>query len=476
MSTPNTSTPNTSTPPPKIIPTDTSSLGDRSYLAHDGQVAVVIDPQRDIDRVLDLAAEAGVQITQVFETHIHNDYLTGGLALAQATGATYHVNAADDVAYDRTPINGGDVVQVSATMRVRAIATPGHTYTHLSYALEAPKASETGSEFEPVGVFTGGSLLFGATGRPDLMGEEHTDDLVHQQFASAHRLADELPEHTHVLPTHGFGSFCSAGSTGDTTESTIGAEKRQNPALTQDEDRWVADTLAGLDEYPAYYAHMGAVNSQGPSAPDLSAPESADKATLAARIADGEWVVDLRTRTAFASGHVSGSLNFGLDGQFATYLGWLIPWGTALTLLGDSPQQVADAQRELVRIGVDRLEGAATGAPEEWTDNPLGSFDRATFADLVQVQHHRQVTVLDVRRSSEYDDGHIDGAVNIPLHELLERVDQIPAGEAWVHCASGYRASIGASVLAAHGVPVVAVDDSFDENAAASGLTITGVA
>ncbi|MGA8978657.1 MAG: MBL fold metallo-hydrolase [Pedococcus sp.] len=468
------STPTTTSVTPAIVSIDTSSLGDRSYLAHDGQVAVVIDPQRDIDRVLDLATEAGVRITHVFETHIHNDYVTGGLALAQATGATYHVNAADDVAYDRAPVNAGDVVEVSPTMRVRAIATPGHTYTHLSYALEAPKDSE--ADFEPVGVFTGGSLLFGATGRPDLMGEEHTDDLVHQQFASAHRLADELPEHTHVLPTHGFGSFCSAGSTGDTTASTIGTEKRQNPALTQDEERWVADTLAGLDAYPAYYAHMGPTNSRGPGAADLSAPESADKATLAARIAEGEWVVDLRTRTAFAAGHVNGSLNFGLDGQFATYLGWLIPWGTPLTLLGDSPEQVAEAQRELVRIGVDHLEGAATGSPAEWTDSPLGTFERATFADLVQVRHHRQVTVLDVRRASEYDGGHIDGAVNIPLHELLERADQVPSGEVWVHCASGYRASIGASVLAANGVPVVAVDDSFDEHAASSGLTITDAA
>ncbi len=184
-------------------------------------------------------------------------------------------------------------------------------------------------------------------------------------------------------------------------------------------------------------------------------------------------MVDLRTRTAFAGGHVTGTLNFGLDGQFATYLGWLIPYGTPLTLLGDSPQQVAGAQRELVRIGIDHLEGAATGTPDQWTDNPLGSFERAVFADLAQVRHHRQVTVLDVRRASEFDDGHIDGAVNIPLHELLARVEEVPAGEVWVHCAGGYRASIAASVLAARAIPVVAVDDAFDENAASSGLPIT---
>ncbi|KQZ88438.1 MBL fold metallo-hydrolase [Phycicoccus sp. Root563] len=469
----NTST-STTVSTPVIVPIDTPTLGDRSYLAHDGLVGVVIDPQRDIDRVLALAADAGVRISDVFETHIHNDYVTGGLALAQATGAKYHVNAADEVSYERSPISDGDVVEVSATMRVRAIATPGHTYTHLSYALEAAPAA--GEAFEPVGVFTGGSLLFGATGRPDLLGQDHTHDLVHHQFASAHRLADELPEHTHVLPTHGFGSFCSAGSTGDTTASTIGDEKRQNPALTQEQERWVADTLVGLDAYPAYYAHMGPANSSGPGAPDLSAPEAADKDTLAARIAGGEWVVDLRTRTAYAAGHVTGTLNFGVDGQFATYLGWLIPWGTPLTLLGDSPQQVAEAQRELVRIGIDHLAGAATGTPENWTDNALGSFERAVFADLAQVRHHRQVAVLDVRRASEFDDGHIDGAVNIPLHELLARIDDVPAGEVWVHCAGGYRASIAASVLAARGVPVVAVDDSFGENAASSGLPITAAA
>ena len=447
-----------------IIPIDTPTLGDRSYLAHDGEVAVVIDPQRDIDRVLTLAEEAGVRITHVFETHIHNDYVTGGLALAQATGAAYHVNADDLVSYERNPIRDGDVVEASPTLRVRAIATPGHTYTHLSYALE--------SDGEQVGVFTGGSLLFGATGRPDLLGHDHTHDLVHHQFASAHRLAEELPEQAQVLPTHGFGSFCSAGSTGETTASTIGQEKRANPALTQDEERWVADTLAGLDAYPAYYAHMGPANSAGPGAPDLSTPESADKDVLAKRIANGEWVVDLRTRTAFAAGHVTGTLNFGLDGQFATYLGWLIPWGTPLTLLGESPEQVAEAQRELVRIGIDRLEGAATGTPQDWTDDELGTFQRAEFADLAQVRHHREVAVLDVRRASEYADGHIDGAVNIPLHDLLRRLGEVPAGEVWVHCAGGYRASIAASVIAAAGTRVVAVDDSFGEHAAAAGLPI----
>ncbi|HET7400082.1 MAG TPA: MBL fold metallo-hydrolase [Intrasporangium sp.] len=453
-----------------IVPIETPTLGDRSYLAHDGRVALVVDPQRDIDRVLALAENAGVRITHVFETHIHNDYVTGGLALAQATGAAYCINAADKVSFERTPIRDSEVVDISSSLRIRAIATPGHTYTHLSYALE--------DGGEPVGVFTGGSLLFGATGRPDLLGQEHTFDLVHRQYASAHRLAGELPEQAQVLPTHGFGSFCSTGSTGSTSgasASTVGEEKRANPALTQDEERWVAETLAGLDAYPAYYVHMSAANAAGPRAADLSLPATADAATLARRIAGGEWVVDLRTRTAFAAGHAAGTLNFGLDGELSTYLGWLIPWGTPLTLLGESPDQITEAQRELVRIGIDRLAGAATGTPEDWTDAPVERLRRATFADLTQVRHHRGISILDVRQVSEFTAGHIEGAVHVPLGDLLDRLEDVPDGEVWVHCGSGYRASVAASVLAARGHSaenVVVVDDSFDEHAAASGLPV----
>jgi hydroxyacylglutathione hydrolase len=446
-----------------IVPIETPSLGDRSYLAHDGEVALVVDPQRDIDRVLDLARDAGVRITHVFETHLHNDYVTGGLALARATGASYHVNAADDVAFDRTPVSDGAVVDVGPSMRVRVIATPGHTFTHLSYALEA--------DGEPLGVFTGGSLLFGSTGRPDLLGPDHTQALARHQYESAHRLAAEVADRAQVLPTHGFGSFCSSTQT-EATASTIGQEKRTNPALTQDEEQWISDLLAGLDDWPSYYAQMGPANADGPDAAHLGAPRQADKQALRESLERGEWLVDLRTRTAFAAGHAKGTFNFGLDGQFATYVGWLMPWGTPITLLGESEEQVLEAQRELSRIGIDGP-SAATGSPQSWTDGELGSFPRATFADLAQVRHHREVAVLDVRRRQEFKDGHVEGAVNVPIHQLLDSLADVPSGEVWVHCAGGYRASVAASILAAHGVQVVAVDDSFDENAASAGLPLT---
>ena len=458
-----------------VIPLETPTLGDRSYLVHDGEVAFVVDPQRDIDRVLSLLDREDVRLTHVLETHIHNDYVTGGFALAQRTEAAYLVNAADHVTFDRTPVTAGQVVAVGDRMRVTAWATPGHTFTHLAYAL---RDEATG---EDLGVFSGGSLLFGATGRPDLLGEEHTDDLVRLQHASAHLLAEVLPESAEVFPTHGFGSFCSATQS-EATASTIGQEKRTNPVLTQDEEDYVRDLLAGLAAYPAYYAHMAPANAAGPGEPDLSPPTAADPFELRMRIEAGEWVVDLRSRTAFAAGHAPGTLNFGLDGGFATYLGWLIPWGTPVTLLGETAEDVAEAQRELVRIGIDRPAAAATGGPEDWSDRNLASFPTATFADLAQVRHHREVIVLDVRRADEYAAARIEGAVNIPIHELPHRLDEVPVGpggpggsgvEVWVHCAGGYRASVAASFLSAAGHALVAIDDTFD-NARGVNLHLVG--
>ncbi|HEU4337095.1 MAG TPA: MBL fold metallo-hydrolase [Nocardioides sp.] len=449
-----------------IIPIETPTLGDRSYLVHDGEVAFVVDPQRDIDRVLDLLEEHAVRLTHVLETHIHNDYVTGGLALAERTGALYLVNGEDDVSFSRTPVADGDVVEVGERMRLTALATPGHTFTHLSYSL-ADAARD-----EQVAVFSGGSLLYGATGRPDLLGPQHTHDLVRHQHASAHRLAELLPDEAEVYPTHGFGSFCSATQS-DATSSTIGQEKRSNPVLTQDEQTYVDELLAGLGAYPAYYAHMAPANADGPSEPDLSRPSVADAAELRRRIDAGEWVVDLRNRTAFAAGHAPGSLNFGLDGGFATYLGWLITWGTPVTLLGETADDIAEAQRELVRIGIDRPAAHATGGPEDWSDRELSSFPTATFEDLAQVRHHREVVILDVRRADEHDKARIAGAVNIPVHELPQRLADVPAGEVWVHCAGGYRASVAASFLSAAGMRLVAVDDSFD-NAEKVGLHLVG--
>ncbi|MEW2131812.1 MBL fold metallo-hydrolase [Streptomyces sp. NPDC005435] len=451
---------------------DIAGLGNRSYLAGGERAALVVDPPRDIDQVIAAAARRGVRIAYVAETHVHNDYVTGGLELARVTGAAYLVPAGARVAYERVAVRDGDRVAVDPTagLAVRALATPGHTPHHTAYVLE-----ENGTA---VAVFTGGSLLTGTVGRPDLVEPRLTERLAREQYASAHRLAGELPDGTAVLPTHGFGSFCSSGRA-DGEASTIGQEKVSNEVLLQDVDTFVAGLLAGLDDVPAYYAHMGPANAAGPAPVDLTPPAVADARETAARLAAGEWVIDLRNRVAFAEGHVAGSLNFEAEGQLATYLAWLIPWGRPVTLLAASPEQLAAAQRELVRVGIDRPAAAATGEPEGWTTDGLVSFPRATFADLaarpdVHADSGRpapRTVVLDVRRDSERAAACVDGSVHIPLHTLPHRLHEVPEGQVWVHCAGGMRAAIAASLLHAAGREVVAIDDGFDA-AVRAGLVV----
>ena len=446
----------------EIATIKTPSLGDRSYLVTDGTVALVVDPQRDIDRVLALTADRGIAVTHVFETHIHNDYLTGGLALSRATGAAYHLNAADEVAFERVPVADGDEVEVGVAMRVRVIATPGHTFTHLAYALED---TATGAV---VAVFTGGSLLHGSTGRPDLLGAEHAPALAATQHASARRLAATLPGQAVVYPTHGFGSFCAATLPG-AEGSTIGEERRVNPALTLDEESYVTGLLAGLDDYPAYYARMAPANAAGPAVPSLTPPKASSAAEISRRVGAGEWVVDLRDRRVFAAGHVPGSLGFEYGDSLVPNLGWLLPPGTALTLIGDSPEQLASAQRDLARIGIDRIAGTA-GPPRDWARR-LTSYPVCTFAHLAAVRRHQGVAVLDVRRRLEWSESHIEGALHVPLHHLPARLPDLPAGPIWVHCQAGYRASIAASILHAAGHAVTAIDDQY-HRAALAGLPL----
>ncbi|WP_255953273.1 rhodanese-like domain-containing protein [Streptomyces odontomachi] len=434
---------------------ETGSLGNRSYLAGGNRTAVVVDPPRDIDRVITAAAQRGVRIVAVAETHVHNDYVSGGLELARLTGARYLVPAAATVAYARVPVADGDVAEIDAGLALRAVATPGHTPHHTSYVLQ--------EDGRAVAAFTGGSLLIGSVGRPDLVEPRLTGQLARAQHASAHRLADELDDEVAVLPTHGFGSFCSATQASG-RHTTIGAEKASNPALAQDVDTFVEELLAGLDDVPSYYAHMAPANAAGPVPIDLTEPARADAAEIARRLAAGEWVIDLRSRVAFAQGHVAGSLNFEVEGQLATYLAWLVPWGKPVTLLARTAEEITRAQRELSRVGIDRPAAAAVGSPADWGSEqaPLTSFRRATFADLAAARERGEnVVVLDVRRAAERAGGWIEGSVHIPVHQLYQRLHEVPAGTVWVHCAGGMRAAIAASVLDAAGRAVVAVDDGY---------------
>ncbi len=450
----------------EVVSIATPGLGDRSYLAHDGEVGVVVDAQRDIDRFLTAADEAGVRITHVLETHIHNDYVTGGYALAREAGADYVVAGSEDVGFPRTPARDHETFG-AGRLRVTPVHTPGHTPGHLCYVLGEGQG-------EPAAVFTGGSMLFGTVGRTDLIGPDQTGRLTRAQYRSVRRLAGELADQVAVYPTHGFGSFCSATpASGD--ESTVGRERQVNPALREgDEDAFVEKLTAGLGAYPRYYAYMGPANRAGPDAADLSPPRPVSPADIRRRIDAGEWVVDLRGRQAFALVHVRGSISVELNDSFATYLGWAQPWGQPLTLIGDGPEDVAEAQRQLGRIGVNGLT-AATGATPDLAGGRLASYPMADFAGLAAAWGAPGLALLDVRRPDEWQGGHLAGAVHIPFWELEARIGDVPAGEVWVYCHSGLRASISASILDRAGRSVVYVDDNWTR-AAEIGLPLAAAA
>ena len=254
-----------------VVVIETPQLGDRSYLVHDGEVALVVDPQRDIDRVEAAARDAGVRITHVAETHLHNDYLTGGFALARAHGASYLVNAAEPVEFERQPITDGQTVRVGS-LTVKAIATPGHTHTHLSFIVDDGARQA---------VFSGGSLLYGSVGRTDLVAAADTVGLTHDQYASVRRLAAEADANAALFPTHGFGSFCSSGPASGAGSSTIAEQLTANHALTDpNEDHFVRELIANLTAYPSYYAHMAVANARGPGPAELVVPGSLDAAEL----------------------------------------------------------------------------------------------------------------------------------------------------------------------------------------------------
>ncbi len=460
---------------PEIVIIETPNLGDRSYIVGLEGTAVVVDPQRDIDRVQAALAERDWRVTHVVETHVHNDYVSGGLVLAAELGAEYLVPAGHDYAFDAVQVRDGDAF-TSGTMQWRVLHTPGHTPHHVSYALAVDGVDEA--------VFTGGSLLFGSVGRPDLIGPDATKGLAHAQWHSVRRLVDEVASSAVVMPTHGFGSFCSATATTGLA-STVGEQRVSNPALRLDEEAFVEELIAGLDAFPAYYKHMGPANERGARAIDLSPADTADPEELRRRIEAGEWVVDLRQRKLWAAEHLAGSLSFDAEGNAITYLGWLIPWGTPVTLLGATQEQITEFQRDLVRIGIDRPAAQNVGDPQLWARSAadLGSVERAHFPDLkAALQADPHLLLLDVRRTTEWQDGHLPSARHVALHDLPAQLPQIAAWSheaahagadptVWLTCGSGFRAMVAASLLARHGIPVVAVDDAF-ENAVSSGLRL----
>ena len=436
----------------------TPGLGDASYLiASDGEAALV-DPQRDAWRFLAIAEERGWRVTQVLETHVHNDYLSGALEVRAATGATIVAPQRGGYTFAHRGAEEGTDTALGS-LRLTAMATPGHTPEHLAWAVNSAAA---GADAPPEAVFTGGSLLVGSSGRTDLLGEALTEELTRLQSASLQRLA-ALPTSTRVLPTHGAGSFCSAGPVAASRTTTIGAELLANTALAAaGGDRFHEVVTAGLGRFPDYYARMAPLNRAGPRvlgrAPQ---PEALDADAFAAAVGRGFPIVDARPRKAFAAGHLPGSLNIELDDDFAAYVGWLVPFDAPLALVVADPgsRTAPAAATELVRIGYEHVIGHLDGGVDAWASSgrALRGYEAIAIEDLFEeVERGGRPDILDVRQPREWrDDGVIQGSRTIFVADLPAHLRELPPDhEITVVCKSGGRSSIAASILDGAGIPV----------------------
>lgn len=443
----------------------TPDLGDTSYLvASDGEAALV-DPQRDAWRFLAVAEARGWRVRHVLETHVHNDYLSGALETRAATGARIAAPAQGGYAFDHDGAEEGTTIEVGG-LRLVAMATPGHTPEHLAWAIHDADAA---ADAPPSGVFTGGSLLVGTAGRTDLLGAGRTDELTRLQEASLRRLA-ALPAEVRVLPTHGAGSFCSAGPATSSPSSTIGAERFANPVLRALDGSDFADALlGGLGRYPDYYARMAPINRAGPRV--LGVPPRVPPMTVeafATAASGGARVVDGRDRRAFAAAHIPGSLNIELDDDFASYVGWLVPFDSPLVLVLPEPAGEAgqDVAIRLARVGYEQVAGYLAGGIEAWIGpgRTVGSYPTTTIRalydearrDVERDAREPQADLLDVRQPNEWrDDGIIPGSRTIFVADLPGRLADLPRDhEITVLCKAGSRASIAASLLDGAGIPV----------------------
>ena len=440
--------------------------------------SVVIDPQRDIDRYHQLAEENDLRITAVADTHIHADYLTGAREFAADPSVTLYLSAegGEDWQYrwaEGLPnaqfVRGGDSFEVGK-IELRVTATPGHTPEHVTFAV----IDHGGGASTPIGIASGDFVFVGDVGRPDLLesaaGHAGAMEPAARQLYHSLRRFHDSPDEVQIWPAHGAGSACGK-SLGAVPMSTAGYEKRYNPAIATaeagDEDAFVGFILAGQPEPPVYWARMKQQNRDGfPVLGGLPVLEKVSPARLGEIVgAHGTVVIDARAdRLAFMDKHLKGSIFAPSGNGFPTMAGSYVEPGEAIYLMVDRQQEVDELVRMLVRIGLDDVRGFLLA------DEVFGLED----ADLFRtIPHHpvREVAsfaggdgnvILDVRKASEYSEGHLDGALNIAHTRLAVRLDEIPDDKRLlVHCASGARASSAASFLQRKGREVIYFNGKF---------------
>ncbi|GIW19427.1 MAG: MBL fold metallo-hydrolase [Tepidiforma sp.] len=422
----------------KTIQFVAEALGDASYLVVSGREAAVIDPQRDIRPFVKAAREHGAEIRYVVETHVHNDYVSGGPELA-ALGAEVIAPAAGRLEFPHRPVADGDVITLGDA-KLLVTAAPGHTYEHLAYLGVTPSGKVRGA-------FTGGALLMAAAGRTDLLGPDHTEELTRLQWETAQKLRRLVPPSADVLPTHGAGSFCSATGTDLGRCGPMAAELLRNPALaSQSYEEFRALHLATEMPIPGYYKYMAPINRKGPKVyGEPPRPRPLSEAVLLGLGSD-TWVVDVRRREDYAAGHLPGSLEIEESTSMLAYVGWLIPFDAPIALVTYDRLQAERVTVDLFRIGYEHVVGYAPAAELTLTART----ETVSAAEIAEALRSGRVPVLDVRYAQELRDEPVPGARPLPFDALPEWAREVE-GPVLVSCASGQRAAMAASYLERRG-------------------------
>ena len=427
-------------------------------VAADAGVAAVIDPRRDVDVYLAAAAARDLRITHAVETHLHNDYVSGGRELAALTGATHRIGAGADLRYEHDPVRGGTSFDVGA-LRFTALETPGHTPEHMSYAV-----ADTARADDPVLLLTGGSLLVGAVGRTDLLGAEHALPYARQMHGSLHDVLLRHEDYVGVYPTHGAGSLCSTGIA-STPYSTLGYERRHNRLLAPMEvDAFARALLEGQPTFPRYFARMRPTNQAGPRLFGGVVPPSRPIGLEAFRalVEEDAVIIDARPPSVFTVDHVPGAVSIPAGSSFGTWLGWIVDADRPAVLILDRPEDADDLMRQAFRIGHERIAGHLAGGFRTWVEAglPIESSDQLSIDELaVSLGGDDEAApfVLDVRQASEFESGHVPGARHLTAGSLPDELKSLPRDRPIaVMCASGYRSSVAASLLQGAGFEHVA--------------------
>ena len=430
----------------------TEGIAELSYLIGDDStgIAAVVDPTPDVDKYVALAREHAVSITHIFETHIHADLMSGARELCARLGsAKVFVSHEGGARYgfDGEAVKDGDRFEFGSLV-MTAKHTPGHTPEHLSYLLAEKDHPET-----PWGVLTGDSLFVNSAGRPDLMGAK-TDKLAEQLFHTLRDFYLGLPDGTLIFPGHGAGSPCGA-DIGERLESTIGYERKFNPFLQfQEFEKFKDYALRTAPPTPTYYPRMKKLNAKGP--PILgnlpSVPALPPKTFKQAIEQDEGVLIDTRTLLAFGGGHIAGALNIGATPMLSIWAGWLLEPDKPVLLVLEEDSEVEKVVKLFLRTGYTRFAGYLAGGMKAW-DNAgfeLAHLGEMTVHDLKAAKEN--VQVVDVRSPSEWDEGHVPDATHLFLPELRDKADRLAKRKpVAVYCDSGYRASIGASILKQEG-------------------------